>query len=215
MRSSSKSRDLRMQKIETSMLKSMHPIISLTDKLLSLKSNPNTVSKEDVSSFLRLFALDSLTLMAHSVYEVSLSRRELIRPDLNENYKQLCSSQTPISKFWSGDDLPKAVKEISETNKVSKRLSYPKQGTNSKHRSNNFRRQGSSYSNRQQHFLYQSQGQWRKQPSKFRPHKVAHDQLGSQVSLPFPPSIPCMAGRLKSYVHKWQPSPQINGCLML
>ena len=133
MRSSSKSRDLRMQKIETSMFKSMHPIISLTEKLLSLKSNPKTVTNEDVSSFLR-FALDSLTLMAHSVYEVNLSRRELIRPDLNEQYKQLCSSQTPISKFLFGDDLPKAVKEISETNKVSQRLSYPKQGTNSKHR---------------------------------------------------------------------------------
>ena len=163
MRSSSKSRDLRMQKIETSMLKSVHPIISLTDKLLSLKSNPKTVSKEDVSSFLR-FALDSLTLMAHSVYEVNLSRRELIRPDLNEQYKQLCSSQTPISKFLFGDDLPKAVKEISETNKVSQRLSYRKQVTNSKHGSNNFKRQGSSYSSRQ-HFLYQGQGQRRKPPS--------------------------------------------------
>ena len=96
MRSSSKSRDvrLRMQKIETSMLKSMHPIISLTGKLLSQKSNPKSVSKEDVSSFLRL-ALDSLTLMANFVYEFNLSRRELIRPDLNEQYKQLCSSQTP------------------------------------------------------------------------------------------------------------------------
>ena len=40
MRSSSKSRDLRMEKIDTSMLKSMHLIISLTDKLLSLKSGP-------------------------------------------------------------------------------------------------------------------------------------------------------------------------------
>ena len=45
MRASSKSRDLRMPKFETSMLKSMHPIISLTDKLLSLKNNPQTVSK--------------------------------------------------------------------------------------------------------------------------------------------------------------------------
>ena len=98
MRSSSKSSDLRMQKIETSMLKSMHPIISLTDKLLSLKNNPQTVSKEDVSSFLR-FALDSLTLMAHSVYEVNLSRQQLIRPDLNKQYKHLCGSQTPISIF--------------------------------------------------------------------------------------------------------------------
>lgn len=73
MRSSSKSRDLRMQKIETSMLKSLHPIISLTDKLSSLKSNPQIVSKENASSFLR-FALHSLTLMAHSVHEVNLSR---------------------------------------------------------------------------------------------------------------------------------------------
>ena len=121
-RSSSKSRDLRMQKTETSMLNSMHPIISLTDKLLSLKSNPKTVSKEDVSSFLRL-ALDSSTLMAHSVYEVNLSRRELIRPDLNEQYKQLCSSQTPISKFLFGADPSNVVKEISKTNKVSKWLS--------------------------------------------------------------------------------------------
>ena len=34
MRSNSKSKDLRMQKIETSMLKSMHPVINLADKLL-------------------------------------------------------------------------------------------------------------------------------------------------------------------------------------
>lgn len=107
-----------MQKIETSILKSMHPIISLTDKLLALKSKPQNISKEDVSCFLR-FTLDSLTLISHSVYEANLIRRELIRPDLNEHYKQLCSSQTPISKFLFGDDLPKAVKEISETNKVS------------------------------------------------------------------------------------------------
>ena len=197
MRSSSKSRDLRlgMQKIETSMLKSMHPIISLTGKLLSLKSNPKSVSKEDVSSFLRL-ALDSLTLMANFVYEFNLSRRELIRPDLNEEYKQLCSSQTPTSKFLFGDDLPKAVKEISETNKVSQRLSYPKHGTNSKHGANNFIRQGSSYSNHQQHFCTRAKANGGNL-------KVAHDQLGSQVSLPFSPSIPCMAGRLKNYVHKW------------
>ena len=151
-----------MQKIETSMLKSMHPIISLTDKLLSLKSNPQTVRKEDVSSFLR-FALDSLTLTEHSVYEVNLSRRELIRPDLIEQYKKI-----QYQFFLFGDDLPKAVKEISETKKVSQRMSYPKQVTNLKHGSNNFRRQGSSYSNRQQHFLYQGQCQRRRHTKQLR-----------------------------------------------
>ena len=42
------------------------------------------------------------------------------------------------------------------------------------------------------------------QSSSGRAHKVAQDQLGSQGSLPFPPSIPCVAGRLKNYVHKWR-----------
>ena len=108
---------------------------------MSLKINPQTVSKEDVSLLLR-FSLDSLTLVAHSVYEVNLIRRELIRPDLNEQYKQ----QTPISKYLFGTDLPKAVKEISKTTKVSQPVSYLKQG------SNNFRLQGSSDLNGQQHF---------------------------------------------------------------
>lgn len=57
--------------------------------------------------------------MAHSVYELNLCRRELIRPDLNDQYRQLCNSQTPISKLLFGDDLLKVVKDITESNKVS------------------------------------------------------------------------------------------------
>ena len=68
--------------------------------------------------------------------------------------------------------VPKEVKEISETNKVSQRVSYSKHGTFSKHGSNNFKRQG-SYPNRQNHFLFQGQGQRRKPPSKFKTHKGA------------------------------------------
>ena len=55
----------------------MHSVIILADKLLVVKNKPHQVSMEDVSSFLR-FALDSLTLMAHSVYELNLCRWELI-----------------------------------------------------------------------------------------------------------------------------------------
>ena len=57
----------------------MHPVINLADKLSVLENKPHQVSMEDVSSFLR-FALDSVTLMAHSVYELNLCSRELIRP---------------------------------------------------------------------------------------------------------------------------------------
>ena len=187
-----KTKDLRMQKIETSMLKSMHPVINLADKLLVLKNKPRQVSMEDVSSFLR-FALDSLTLRAHSVYKLNLCRRELIRPDLNDQYKQLCSSQTPISKLLFGDDLRKAVKEISETNKVSQRVSYPKHGQVISKSSTTF-------------FVHwpipeekaaleiQKEGENRSTTTL----KVV--QLGSKVSLPTVTSIPCVASKLEKFV---------------
>ena len=83
----------------------------------------------------------------------NLCRRELIRPDLNVQYKQLCSLQTPISKLLFGDDLWKVVTEdISETNKVSQKVPYRKDGTYSKHGSNALKRQG-PYSNRQLTFF--------------------------------------------------------------
>ena len=86
----------------------MHPIISLRDQLLALKSKPQTIRKEDVSCFL-LFTLDLLTLISHSVYEAKLIRRELIRLDPNEHYKQLCRFQTPVSRLYSMQGQAKAI----------------------------------------------------------------------------------------------------------
>ncbi|CAH3168573.1 unnamed protein product, partial [Porites lobata] len=57
-----------------------------------------------------------------SINEFNLKQGELIKRDLNgdpnDKFKQLCSSQNPVTKGLFGDDLPKSVKEINETNKV-------------------------------------------------------------------------------------------------
>ena len=69
--------------------------------------------------------------MSDSINEVNLKQRELIKPDLNgdlnEQFKQLCSSQNPVTKVLFGDDLPKSVKEINATNRVDVKVSskYP------------------------------------------------------------------------------------------
>ena len=95
-----------MQKLETSLLKSMIPVVKMSDKLLELKSNSKPTSESDVSEFLQL-SLDSLALMGHSINEVNTKRRDLIKPDLNDQFKQLCGSHTPVTKLLFGDDLPK------------------------------------------------------------------------------------------------------------
>ena len=101
-----------MQKLETSLLKSIIPIVKMSDKLLELKSNSTSASQSDVSEFLQL-SLDSLALIGHSINEVNIKRRELIKSDLKDRFKQLCGSHTPVTKLLFGDDLPKSVKKIS------------------------------------------------------------------------------------------------------
>ena len=126
-----------MQKLETSLLKSMIPIVKMSDKLLELKSSSESASKSDVSEFLQL-SLDSLALMGHSINEVNIKRRELIKPDLNDQFKQLCGSQTPVTKLLFGDDLPKSVKEISETIKVGVKVSSKQPHYNKQQKRSNF-----------------------------------------------------------------------------
>ena len=111
-----------MRKLETSLLKSMIPIVKMSDKLLELQFNSKSASDSHVSEFLQL-SLDSLAFIGHSINEVNIKRRELIKPDLNDHFKQLCGSHTPVTKLLFGDDLPKSVKEISETNKVGVKVS--------------------------------------------------------------------------------------------
>ena len=100
---------------------------------LELKFNSKSASESDVSEFLQL-SLDSLALMGHSINEVNIKRRELIKPDLNDQFKQLCGSHIPVTKLLFGDDSPKSVKEISETNKVGVKVSSksPTHYTNSR-----------------------------------------------------------------------------------
>ena len=72
--------------------------------------------------------------MGHSINEVNTKRHELIKPDLNDQFKQLCGSHTPVTKLLFWDDLPKLVKEISETNKVGVKVSPKLKRSNFSHR---------------------------------------------------------------------------------
>ena len=85
-----------------------------------LKSNSKAVSKGDVPEFLQL---SSDSLLGHSIIEVNIKHHELIQPDLNDQFKQLCSAQTPVTKMLLGNDLPKSVTEIAETKKAGVKVS--------------------------------------------------------------------------------------------
>lgn len=52
-----------------------------------------------------------------------MQRRDNIKPELNADYKHLCSPTVPFTDFLFGDDpdLSKQLKDLAEATKVSKK----------------------------------------------------------------------------------------------
>ncbi|XP_068745049.1 uncharacterized protein [Montipora capricornis] len=112
-----RSQDVRLQKVQTSIFKGMCALTTMINKCLD-----HIPSLQNGNDLLQL-ATDALALFANANSELNQRRRELIKPDLHDEYKHLCSSSLAITDQLFGDDLPKQVKELTEVNRVGKKLS--------------------------------------------------------------------------------------------
>ena len=129
-----RSQDIRMQKVQNCLLKGLMPLTQLTNTLLQLPGSVPTESRESIVKQ----ALDSLTLIAQANAELNQRRREMIKPDLNQQFQQLCNDQVPITSWLFGDELAKTCQDITNTNRVSQKVSGP--GSHRPHRQQKYRR---------------------------------------------------------------------------
>ena len=60
---------------------------------------------------------DSLALLGHATYELSLRRCDIMRPSINKELRALCNQQIPVMDFLFGDDVQSSLKTIKECNK--------------------------------------------------------------------------------------------------
>ena len=118
-RPETRSRDVKMQKIQNTILKAITPLTELTDSLLNVKSKNDAI---DPAKVVRQI-LDSIALLTHANCDVIKRRRELIRPDLNKPFQQICGEHVSFTRFLFRDDLPKKIKAINMTNRVGQKLS--------------------------------------------------------------------------------------------
>ena len=70
--------------------------------------------------------MDRVLLLANANMELNVRRREALRPELHASYRYLCAPSNPISSELFGDDLPKAVKDITDTNRITSKLQRDK-----------------------------------------------------------------------------------------
>lgn len=67
-------------------------------------------------------AIGSLSLLAHANTELINRRKELIKPDLHTDNKHLCSACTTVTAELFGDGLSKQFKDISEVDRVDRKV---------------------------------------------------------------------------------------------
>ena len=60
-------------------------------------------------------------MIAQANGELNQRRREMIKPDLNQHYQQLCNYQVPITSWLFGYELAKTCQDITNTNRESQK----------------------------------------------------------------------------------------------
>ena len=157
--------DIKLQKVEQSSLKGLIPVVLCIEALMS--STKELDQKALISKL-----LDSVAIIGHAVTELNLRRRELIKPDLNQQYATLCSAQVPITGLLFGDNLSQQCREIQETNKLGQKFGHRSGSASSKSDRGKNQRPGAKVynrpgSSRQGTFNPSRQRTWqRKKPSE-------------------------------------------------
>ena len=162
--SQTRSQDVNLQKIQASNIKAMTALTVLINDILSNKSGLN---KENALKRLT----DALALLGTANIEFNHFRRDLIRPHLKQEYTNLCFKLTPLSTSLFGDDIGKQVRDLTEANKMSKRIApYPLRGRGSAFRGAS-RGRGRRYANRYTPYLRHGNKPPFKQKPKYSQNK--------------------------------------------
>ena len=202
-----KSNDLKLQKIQANLLKRIIPIISVIEQLVKVEDN---ISPEilDIASLIKT-ATYSVVILGAVNFGINMQRHDNIKPELNADYKHLCSPTVLFTDFLLGDapDLSKQLKDIAEAAKVSKKISK-----NSDSRRESYR--GQTYT----HELHEHKKQeiWIQAPQlifKLKKAQLLISQKGGGEEVQIGPQDPStatdkvkntvIAGRLKEFGPQW------------
>ena len=120
------------------LLKEIIPIVLVVKQLVKVQDK---ISEEllDIPSLIRT-ATDSVALLGAANFGLNMQRRDNIKPELNADYKHLCSPTVPFTDFLFGDDpdLSKQRKDLAEVTKVSKKMSKNSESKQDSYRGQNY-----------------------------------------------------------------------------
>ena len=117
----SKSRDIKAQRIENAIVQAMLAITSAADTLVRKSRSGEELGQPKMATTVTSL-VDALALLATANQDVNQRRRDDHRADLNQAYKGLCKGDQEASALLYGDDITTRIKDINESNRVASKL---------------------------------------------------------------------------------------------
>ena len=89
--------------------------------------------------------LDVISLLGYANCELIQRRRNMIRPDLNIQYQQICAEHVGFTDLLFGNDLPKQIQDISATNRVGQKRQSSTKANENHYRKSPFSKNGQTH----------------------------------------------------------------------
>ena len=119
--------------------------------------NPNTADEGNSQwDTVLTTQIDAIALLGHANFQLSLRRREMLKPFLKKEYASLCSSQMAVSSCLLGDELQSQLAAIRSSNRISHTAIDPERGSVSTRSAQSARIWRSRNTERERPFFYKS-----------------------------------------------------------
>ncbi|XP_068756362.1 uncharacterized protein [Montipora capricornis] len=138
-----------------------------------------------------------------------MQRRDNIKPELNADYKHLCSPTVPFTDFLFGadPDLSKQLKDLAEATKVSKKISKNSDSRRELYRGQTYNKSYKNTKGKKFGYKYPNQSLNSKRPNFFISQKGGGEeaQIGPQDPSTATGKVKntVIAGRLKEFGPQW------------
>ena len=124
-----RSNDIKLQRVQSALIKGVTSMVCLYCWEPLWSEGPSLKKCLGRSGINQSGHTDAIALIGGANFELNMRRQDNIKPELNEDYKHLCSSTVPFTESLSGDDseLSKHIKDLAlRRQKLGKSEATPK-----------------------------------------------------------------------------------------
>jgi len=117
-------KDSALQNVQKSIIKGVTVMAKVADRLFKASQGDEMPDPDKAWCDLA----DGVALILSGHHNLNMFRRDLVKPDLNSEYKNICSTNCPITTELFGEDLPKRLQDIGNSNRAGHKVKLSRGG---------------------------------------------------------------------------------------